>query len=61
MNNMIRTIYTQPDPPRHEFEVVAMYDFSPSDTDDLPLTKGEKLIVFDKSFDGWYVARNKQG
>ena len=60
MNNTIHT-HTQPDPPQHEFEVVAMYDFSPRVTDELPLTKGEKLIVFDKPYNGWYLARNQQG
>ena len=53
--------HTQPDPPRHEFEVVAMYDFSPRRKDELPLTKGEQLTVLDKLFNGWYIARNQQG
>ena len=53
--------HTQPDPPRHEFEVVAMYDYSPVETDELPLTEGEKFTVLDKPFDGWYIARNQQG
>ena len=56
---MIHT-HTQPDSPQHEFEVVATFDFSPRETDELPLTKGEKLTVLDKPYDGWYIARNQQ-
>ena len=53
----------QPDPSRHQFEVVAMYSFSPREEDDLPLTKGEKVTVLDTSeFEGdWWFARNQLG
>ena len=51
----------QPDPPQLDFEVVAMYDFSSEDMDDLTLTEGERLTVLEKPFDGWYIARNQQG
>ena len=53
--------HTQPDLPHHAFEVMAIHDFSLRETDELPLTEGEKLIVLDKPFDGWYLARNQQG
>ena len=54
-------IHMQPDPPRLDFEVVAMYDFSPENMDELQLTEGEKLTVLEKPYDGWYIARNQQG
>ena len=53
--------HTQPDPPRHEFEVVAMYAYSPREAEELQLTEGEQFTVLDKRHDGWYIARNQQG
>ena len=53
--------HTQPDPPQHEFEVVAVYNFSPSRADELLLTKDEKRTVLVNYSDGWYLARNQQG
>ena len=52
---------TQSDPPQHELEVVAVYNYSPSRADELLLTKDEKLTVLVNYSDGWYLARNQQG
>ena len=49
----------QADPPQGQFEVVAKYDYSPRTDEDLSLTKGEVLTVFDDSGD-WWFARNQQ-
>ena len=37
-----------------------MYDCSPKEADELPLTEGEKLTVLDAEHD-WWFARNQQG
>ena len=52
--------HTQADPPQGQFKVVAKYDYSPRTMEDLSLTKGEVLTVFDDSKD-WWFARNQQG
>ena len=54
--------YTQPEFPRREFEVVAMYNRpSPIRADELPLIKGKKLTVLDSSKGDRWFARNQQG
>lgn len=41
---------------------VALYDFSAEGgADELVLTEGERLVVVDKSGDGWWKVRNSQG
>ena len=50
-----------PLPPRDMFEVVALYDYPGLEEGDLPLTKGERVTVFNVSVKNWYRARNQQG
>ena len=40
---------------------MATFEYSPEQVDELPLTEGERLIVIDEPYDGWYIARNHQG
>ena len=54
----------QSDPPRNEFEVVAMYNYSKllrRTAKDLPLTKGEVFTVLDNSDNEWWLAKNQLG
>ena len=46
---------------RKVFEVMATFEYSPEQVDELPLTVGEKLTVVSEPEDGWYIARNHQG
>ena len=44
-----------------DFEVIAMYDYPGLERGDLPLTKGQRVVVFDDSREYWWRARNEQG
>ena len=48
-------------PSRDMFKVVALYDYPGLEEGDLPLTKGERVTVFNVSVKNWYRARNQQG
>lgn len=41
--------------------VIAKYDFSGNDADDLPFTRNERLMVIKRDEDQWWTARNSQG
>lgn len=46
----------------HVLEVViAKFDFVGSDADDLPFSRGEKLMVINRDEEQWWTARNAQG
>ena len=53
--------HTQPNLPQHEFEVVAMNNYSQRTTEDLSFTEGEMLTVLDTSDSDWWLARNQKG
>lgn len=48
-------------PSMKEFEVIAMYDYAGVEKGDLPLRKGQKVMIFDYSRDHWWRARNDKG
>ncbi|XP_065886239.1 tyrosine-protein kinase TXK-like isoform X2 [Dysidea avara] len=55
-------------PPRPEshnshdtFEVIAMYDYSAPEPGDLPLKKGELVVIFESQRQHWWKARNNKG
>ena len=51
-----------PEPPRHsEFEVIAMYDYPGLERGDLPLVKGQRVVVYDDSREYWWRARSEYG
>ena len=50
-----------PEPPRNEFEVIAMYNYPGLERGDLPITKGEHVDVLDDSVKYWWRARNQHG
>ncbi|KAJ8286539.1 hypothetical protein GJAV_G00040330 [Gymnothorax javanicus] len=41
--------------------VRTLYDFTGSDTEDLPFKKGEILIILEKPEEQWWSAKNKEG
>ena len=49
------------EPPKATFEVVALYDYNGIEKGDLPLQKGQKLIVIDNSREYWWKARDSNG
>ena len=48
-------------PQSESFEVVAMYDYTALESDDLPLTKGERVVIFDNQRQHRWKARNAKG
>ncbi len=44
-----------------EFEVIAMYDYPGLEKGDLPLCKGQRVVIFDDSREYWWRARNNNG
>ena len=70
LNTMYTTVHTctctqvRPpvvEPPKQTFEVVALYDYNGIEKGDLPLQKGQKLIVIDDSREYWWKARDANG
>ena len=49
------------EPAHEDFEVIAMYDYTPSDTVDLPLTKGQVVRIINSVRPHWWKARNNKG
>ncbi|XP_062514060.1 tyrosine-protein kinase Tec-like [Corticium candelabrum] len=43
------------------FEVMAIYDYRPTESGDLPLNKGQRVLIIDESRDHWWNARNEYG
>jgi tyrosine-protein kinase Tec len=48
------------EPPHEDFDVVALYDYAPSDTADLPLTKGQLVRIINSTRPHWWKARNSR-
>ena len=48
-------------PAYEDFDVIAMYDFTPSGSEDLPLTKGQVVCIVDSVRPHWWKARNNKG
>lgn len=48
-------------PPSSEKMVTAMYDYTPTNPQDLPLTNGEEYTVLDMSDANWWKARDRHG
>eukprot|EP00731_Ephydatia_muelleri_P030665 Em0022g179a len=49
------------EPPKVTFEVMALYDYNGIEKGDLPLQKGQKLLVIDNSREYWWKARDANG
>ena len=49
------------EPAHEDFEVIAMYDYAPSDNVDLPLTKGQVVRIVNSVRPHWWKARNNKG
>ena len=49
------------EPPHEDFDVIAMYEYTPSDNVDLPLTKGQVVRIVNSSRPHWWKARNNKG
>ena len=49
------------EPAHEDFDVIAMYDFTPSDKEDLPLTEGQVVRIVDSVQPHWWKARNNKG
>jgi tyrosine-protein kinase Tec len=43
------------------FEVVAVYDYKPTEPGDLPLVKNQRVLITDNSREHWWKARNDYG
>ena len=41
--------------------MIAMYDYTAPQSGDLPLTKGERVVIFDNQRQHWWKARNAKG
>ena len=41
--------------------MIAMYDYPGIEKGDLPLCKGQKVIIFDDTRDHWWRARDDKG
>ncbi|XP_075429175.1 tyrosine-protein kinase BTK [Ascaphus truei] len=52
---------SNPTPPSGPRKVVAVYDFTPMNAQDLPLAKGEEYLILEESSQPWLKARNKSG
>ncbi|MEE6517646.1 hypothetical protein FKM82_027995 [Ascaphus truei] len=52
---------SNPTPPLGPRKVVAVYDFTPMNAQDLPLAKGEEYLILEESSQPWLKARNKSG
>ncbi|RXM27033.1 Tyrosine-protein kinase BTK [Acipenser ruthenus] len=48
-------------PPSSEKTVTAMYDYTPTNPQDLPLTNGEEYTILDMSNANWWKARDRHG
>ena len=51
------------EPAHEDFDVIAIYDFTPSSSDnkDLPLTKGQIVHIVNSVRLHWWKARNNKG
>ncbi|XP_065838243.1 tyrosine-protein kinase BTK-like [Oscarella lobularis] len=47
--------------PPKPFEVVAIYDYRPTETGDLPLRKGQRVQILDNRREHWWSARDEYG
>ncbi|XP_078542031.1 tyrosine-protein kinase BTK [Lissotriton helveticus] len=52
-----------PEPPQPEElkKVVALYDYTPMNANDLPLQKGEEYLILEEGNQSWWRARDKNG